>query len=429
MMFTVPYNPEMNSVAERLNRTLQERATTMLIASELEQKFWNEANYLKNRSPTSAVGKQFESKTPAEIWFRRKPDLSHLRIFGSECYNYIPTNNRSNLLAKSTKCIFLGYTTSMGSYRLWDTEQSKLVIGRHVTFKLVLNRMKVVEIPSSEAEANQDYTCGMDKMMKDQSNSSEDSFTDAEKFFEDGVYKDDTKDIKNKIHSANKDCISNDNDNVLIPRRSERNRRAPDRYGSWDVNAYFALSAEQFVENNPLTIEEAKQRPDWPKWKEAIKNEYHSLMKNNTWTLCELPKDRKTISSRFVFKLKRKANGEIDKYKARLVTRGFSQKQSFDYSKTYALVAKLTTLRVLLAIANEKKMWIHQMDVKSAFLNGKLTDEIYMQLPEEFNTGKLVCKLNKSLYGLKQASRWWNARLNEFMLRIGFKKSTFKESD
>jgi len=134
------------------------------------------------------------------------------------------------------------------------------------------------------------------------------------------------------------------------------------------------------VENDPLTIAEAKQRDDWSKWKEAIDNEYRSLMKNKTWTLCELPKGRETISCKWVFKLKRKVNGEVDKYKARLVARGFSQKFGFDYSETYAPVAKLVTLRVLLAVANEMNMYIHQMDVKSVFLNGELTDEIYNNL-------------------------------------------------
>lgn len=107
IVYTVAYNPEMNSVSERLNRTLQEKARTMLLASGIEWRFWNEAvkvaNYIKNRSPTSAVGKQFESKTPAEIWFGKQPDLSNIRIFGSICYNFIPAENRKKFDAKSTK--------------------------------------------------------------------------------------------------------------------------------------------------------------------------------------------------------------------------------------------------------------------------------------------------------------------------------------
>lgn len=137
-VYSVAHNPEMTSVAERLNRTLEEKATTMLLASGLDRKFWSEAiqtaNYIKNRSPTSAFGKQFKNMTPAEIWFNQKPDLSHLRIFGSECYNHIPKKNRSKLQAKATKCILMGYGASQGTYRLWNTERNKLILGRHVTF-------------------------------------------------------------------------------------------------------------------------------------------------------------------------------------------------------------------------------------------------------------------------------------------------------
>lgn len=414
MMFTVPYNPEMNSVAERLNRTLQEKATTMLLASGLEPKFWNEAiiaaNYIKNRSPTSAVGKQFNYKTPAEIWFQKKPDLSHLRIFGSECYNHIPRNSRSKLEAKSTKCIMLGYAASMGSYRLWDVEHGKVIIGRNVTFNedSILNRMKLVEISDSEA-ARTPNKATRNKETIDTSDTSVDKL--------DSSYEDAEENLKDQ--DTNEDSIEDSVETTL--RKSERIRRAPDRYGEWETNeVHYALSAEQFVEDDPLTIEEARRRDDWPEWKKAIEDEYQSLIKNNTWTLYDLPKDRKEVTNKWVFKLKRKADGEIDKYKARLVVRGFSQRIGFDYNETYAPVAKLVTLRILLAIANRMDFHIHQMDVKSAFLNGKLSEEIYMQQPDGFVNGTKVCKLNKALYGLKQASRVWNDRFNEFMIRIGF---------
>lgn len=138
LMFTVAHNPEMNGIAERLNRTLVEKARTMLLASNLSKRFWNEAiltaNYIKNRCPTNAHGDQFINKTPAEIWFKSKPDLSHLRVFGSICFNHIPKHNRSKLETKATKCIMLGYGLTPSTYRLWDINNDKLVIGRNVTF-------------------------------------------------------------------------------------------------------------------------------------------------------------------------------------------------------------------------------------------------------------------------------------------------------
>jgi len=220
MIFTVPYNPEMNSVSERLNRTLQEKATTMLITSGLEKKFWNEAiltaNYIKNRSPTSAVGKQFKDKTPAEIWFKQKPNLSHLKIFGSLCYNYIPVNNRSKFEKKSTKCIFLGYTPSIGSYRLWDCEGNKLVIGRHVTFDetLILNRTNVVGISDSEAPTSKDDLCKSEETIEDEF---EENFKDAKETLEHSINEENDSNIENKGNSADKE-YTKINDNKNFPR-------------------------------------------------------------------------------------------------------------------------------------------------------------------------------------------------------------------
>lgn len=109
------------------------------------------------------------------------------------------------------------------------------------------------------------------------------------------------------------------------------------------------------------------------------------------------------------------------RYKARLVARGFSQKQSFDYTETYSPVAHQDIVRMVLALANRKDMYVGQKDIKTAFLNGKLTEEIYVQQPEGFEKGEgLVCRLNRSLYGLKQASRKWNERCDEFVQRLGF---------
>lgn len=433
--YTVPYNPQMNSIAERLNRTLVEKARTMLNTCNLDKKFWPEAiltsNYIKNRSPTSAYGKQFINKTPAELWFGIKPNLSNLRVFGSDCYNLIPSEKRSKLDEKSVKCIMLGYASN-SAYRLWNTESNKLIIGRNVIFNenSIMNKQNIMELSHSEAVSESTDVNEFDEYADDNENTIVNS---SNEFYESSL-EESFHDAKgNSIsdndinHGAKKDCIGDNNDSNL--RRSQRNRRQPDRYGDWEMGAHvalseidehYALSAQQFVENDPLTITDAKQRNDWSNWQTAINEEYSSLIKNKTWSICDLPKGRKPVSCKWVFKLKRKSNGDIDKYKARLVARGFSQSAGFDYNETYAPTLKLTTLRILLSIAIQNDMNIHQMDVKGAFLNGELSENIYMELPEGFKNGNKVCKLNKALYGLKQASRTWNDRFNQFMLKIGF---------
>jgi hypothetical protein len=157
-----------------------------------------------------------------------------------------------------------------------------------------------------------------------------------------------------------------------------------------------------------------------------MQEEYDSLMANNTWTLEPLPASRKPISCKWVFKIKQGANGEVERYKARLVARGFTQTYEVDYNETFAPVAKFTSIRCILALATLEDMEIHQMDVKTAFLNGKLEEEIYMEQPQGFvrqGGEHLVCKLHKSLYGLKQSPRAWNQKLDVFLKSIEFMKS------
>ena len=138
----------------------------------------------------------------------------------------------------------------------------------------------------------------------------------------------------------------------------------------------------------------------------------------------DLPKDRKAIGSKWIFKLKKDANGS-KRYKARLVAQGYAQQEGIDYTETFAPVIKYQSLRMLLAIATEKNMLVHQMDVKTAFLNGILREEIYLVQPEGnivHGQEEKVCKLNRSLYGLKQSPRCWNQRIDNFLRNEGFNK-------
>ena len=135
-----------------------------------------------------------------------------------------------------------------------------------------------------------------------------------------------------------------------------------------------------------------------------MKEEYNALIKNKTWDLVNLPHAKNIISCKWLYKTKLNANNEISKFKARLVARGFSQIEGLDYNETFALVAKMPTIKLVLALASKMNWPIHQMDIKSAFLNGDLHEEIYMDQPPIFvkkGSENLVCKLKKSIYGLK----------------------------
>lgn len=157
----------------------------------------------------------------------------------------------------------------------------------------------------------------------------------------------------------------------------------------------------------PSSIEEALQDP---KWKAATHDEIHALEKNNTWEITELPQGKRTVGCKWIFTVKHKADGNIERYKARLVAKGYTQSYGIDYQETFAPVARLNTIRVLLSVAANLDWPLYQLDVKNAFLNGDLEEEVYMDIPPGFESNATinkVCKLRKSLYGLKQSPRAW----------------------
>ncbi|GJW84869.1 zinc finger, CCHC-type containing protein [Tanacetum coccineum] len=171
------------------------------------------------------------------------------------------------------------------------------------------------------------------------------------------------------------------------------------------------------------TFEEAMKSQDVAFWKEAINDEMDSIMGNNTWVLTDLPPGCRPLGCKWIFKRKMKVDGTVEKFKARLVIQGFKQKSGIDYFDTYAPVARISTIRLLIALASIHSLIIHQMDVKTTFLNGELEEEVYMNQPLGFilpgNENK-VCKLVKSLYGLKQAPKQWHQKFDEVVLSNGY---------
>src|SRR3954466_15320608 len=175
--------------------------------------------------------------------------------------------------------------------------------------------------------------------------------------------------------------------------------------------------------DDPATYDEAMTSPDSDKWKEAMKSEMGSMYENQVWTLVDLPDGRKTVENKWIFKKKTDAKGNITIYKSRLVGKGFRQIQGVDYDETFSPVANLKSVRILLAIAAFFDYEIWQMDDKTAFLNGDIEKELYMVQPKGFVDPKdadKVCKLQQSIYGLKQASRSWNQRFDNVFKSFGF---------
>ena len=212
-----------------------------------------------------------------------------------------------------------------------------------------------------------------------------------------------------------------------VPRRTTRKPVPNPRYFSSD-NAernrrlgYAELLAAAFVGRDPASYSEAMRSADADQWSDACQYEMDALAKNGTWELVDLPPARKAVKSKWVFKLK--ADG---RYRARLVAKGFTQIPGIDFDETFSPVARFESLRMLLALAALEDWHIHSMDVKSAFLNGELDEEIYMEQPQGYITAgseSLVCRLKKAIYGLKQASRAWNLQLHGVLTGLGFKRT------
>ncbi len=389
---TVPKSPEQNGIAERMNRTLVETLRSMLVDAKLPQAFWAEAVstavYLRNRSPTKAI----EDMTPFEAWMKQKPQVEHLRVFGCDAYAHVAKDERKKLDSKSRKCIFLGYGEETKGYRLYDSSRSRVIYSRDVHFNEKSTNSEIGETLCTEEDKH---------------------FVELELNTE-----------ESSDHLENEVATSEATVQPVL-RRSERAKQTPEFYGE-----RASISDSQAREpTTPTTLDEALESSDKEKWVEAMAKEIKSLDDNKVWTLTELPKDRTPVGSKWVFKVKILADGSVERYKARLVAQGFSQKFGTDYDETFCPVIRLESLRALIALAVQNDLQIHQIDVTTAFLNGELEEEVYMKQPDGFikrGEEHLVCKLEKSIYGLKQSPRCWNSVLNDQLNIMGFIQS---ESD
>ena len=175
-------------------------------------------------------------------------------------------------------------------------------------------------------------------------------------------------------------------------------------------NMIFMANVDQIQE--PRSYKEASTMPHWV---EAMKQEIDALELNQTWDLVPLPVDKKPIGCKWVYKTKLKPDGRIEKYKARLVAKGYNQVEGEDFTDSFSPVVKNVTVRILLSIAAAYRWPVHQFDVNNAFLHGSIEEDLYMLPPPRYDCAKtgMVCKLKRSLYGLKQASRQWNKEITQ----------------
>uniref|UniRef100_A0A2N9I6R9 Integrase catalytic domain-containing protein n=1 Tax=Fagus sylvatica TaxID=28930 RepID=A0A2N9I6R9_FAGSY len=341
------------------------------------------ACYIINRSPRVAL----DGKVAEEVWTGQEVDYSFMRIFGCPAYVHISGEDRSKLDPKSKKCIFLGFKKGVKGYKLWDPVAQKVVISRDVVFdeKSMTKAFKEEKSQAAESSNNIGRSTVQVELDELESQSNEEP------------------------HSNDQEQDSTRSD------RPKRNKRPPVRYGFEDLVSYALLTSSE----DPSTFQEAIESSEKDKWMEAMVEENESLSKNKTWELTELPKGKKPIGCKWVFKKKEAVSEkEGERFKARLVAKGYSQRHGIDYDEVFSPVVRHTSIRAVLALVADQDLELEQLDVKTAFLHGNLEEEIFMEQPEGFKqpgTENLVCRLKKSLYGLKQSPRQWYKRLKSLL--------------
>ena len=419
------YTPEMNGVAERYNGKLQEMCRTLLLESQLPKSFWAEllstSNYLLNRT----FHRTIKSIPFCKYFGKSSVSVEHYRTIGCKAFvlrnevaNKHFRNEKRKMDSRSKAMILIGYEESNGVYRLFDKEKKTIIRSRDVKFVehekgydvIQINANNQEELSVKQVSFEEGYQYPNEDGIRSEENH-EKLLDNKERVRTDSISK---ESVSERIESINeKDKSSSDFDIIVqsVPQ------------GDYQLFHALVSQAESDSNAEPLTVEEAKQSTHWPEWRKAMESEYNSLISHKTWVNSELPEGRKIVKGKWVFKVKRDQYGRISRYKCRYVAKGFSQVKGLDYQETFSPTVKYVTVRIMIALSVQYDWNIDQIDYETAFLNGDLQEDIYIEEPEEFESSpRKVLKLKKALYGLKQTPREWNQKLDKMLKSINFKQ-------
>lgn len=395
---TVPYSPRSNGVVERANRTILDMARSMLIEAKLPLSFWGEAvntaAYLYNITPTKAKS----TKTPLELWSGKKPSVKHIRTFGCSAIYKVNNPSRHKLEPKGREGILVGYSCDRKAYRIYSIEEEKVYETNDVTF----NEDKL-GIPNKESEEEYHFF-EYDRKINPEAQG--ESFSLDREVDEENISEIQQSDDTMEIQTAGILPIDPEieDDEQQDGRRIMRSRKQPEKFKD-----YVVYGAKEEL---PTSYEDAIKTPENESWIKAMTEELGSMEANEVWSLVQRPKDVKVIKSRWIFSKKQSQDNLEPTYKARLVAAGYNQQKGRDYEEDFSPVMRLATFRALLSIAVCKNYKVRFFDVKSAYLNARLENPVYLEQPPGFNLdSNKVCLVNKSIYGLPQSGRCWYEEL------------------
>ena len=420
---SVPYSPHQNGTVERIWRTIFDMARCLLIEAKLAKTLWTyavmAAVFIRNRCYNPRL-----KKTLQEAFTKQKPNLQNMHIFGTICYTYV--QDKKKLDARGERGIFLGYDRGSPAYLVYFPENGTIKRVRCVIFtdqfedikdlqenpKLNVEDKVVVDLPPCSLDpepTHEGHDVVVPEIPVDDANNS------------------DRPDL----------TINNENGEAQLPetRYPKRDRVKPKYLEHYtdgseiDQNncINFTVDYRYKMSDIPQTYQEAISSPRSHEWQKAMEEEMHALRQNDTFQLTTIPKDRNVVGGRWVYVIKTGPSGE-EKCKARFVAKGYSQIPNIDYHETFSPTAKMTSIRILMQLAVQYNFTVHQVDVKTGYLNAPIDRELYVDQPEGFTvTGRdgehLVYKLKKSLYGLKQSGRNWNGVLHSYLVSQGFVQS------
>ncbi|CAI7774911.1 unnamed protein product [Closterium sp. NIES-53] len=432
----MPYSPAMNGIAERANRTITETARGLLIEAGLPHYFWPDAVWsacvAKNRALTHVGAKKL---VPYVEWIGRKPKVDMLRVFGCMCMALVPTHLRHNKLgAKAIWAVHLGMDRNSKGWLLWDSFTKKFFVRRDCKFmeNLMYKDWKAENEAKIGMRFGEVKSSGLEHVELPLELSSGSTTTRQSSLVNGGEEAKDAEEEEEEVQQVSERAPTLLSRTTSAPRirvtpqqrheslhvpgakeegRGKRRIQAPNRLtydalgkpaksalagaalmvGDDKESDYeecaFAFFAPIEMPGEPANPKEVLESSGAEEWKKSMESELKSIEENGTWELVELPEGRKAIMSKWLFKIKSDADGKIERYKSRLVAKGYQQKEKVDYKDLFAPVVKPTMLRTLLAGATIKGWVVKQMDMTTAFLNGILEEEIFLAQPEGFDDG------------------------------------------
>lgn len=429
-------------MAKQKHWHIVEMGHSLLFHSSIPLEYWVEAInttiYLINRLPTPVL----QGRSPFQVLFGKPLDYSFFRVFGCQCYPHLASYTSHKLQPRSTPCVFIGYIMQHKGYLCLDLIMGHTYVSRDVIFDELsfgfvdLAASSVVSLPRQSTAGLQLRPPPFTIYTGDSSlpcATTDDAPTILLPAAPSSLHVRSTVQPLDTMPTITTPTIADDNTAPLlllastsISTSSTHPMVTCSRDGTRRPKILLAtkhpLPAYQCVlltTRLPVVPSTYVQVVKLPEWLAVMSDEFNALLQNHTWTLVPHQEHQNIVGCKWIFQIKQKQDGSIDRYKAPLVAKGFHQKPSIDFSETSSPVVKPTTIRVVLTIAISHSWPIHQLDVKNAFLHGILSEEVYMKQPPGFVDHvfpSYVCHLHKEIYGLKQAPRAWLMRFCTILL-------------